>query len=198
MNFALNTFITAFILALSIYTLSPAAYDAVQNWGIFHLPSRSSLRQFSTTCLHGDGPYYDYIQDQATKYRLYQKECVRKGIKTPKGDGVLILDEVKVMGKVAWNSKNGKMVGLAMDPKDAPTLSDLDPDNSEDVKAAEYFLQFLWRDLTSNFDVIGPHYSTVRTMDCPFTTACLLDALDAFQAYGFKVNYAKLRMQLKH
>jgi hypothetical protein len=92
------------------------------------------------------------------------------------------------MGKVAWNSKNGKMVGLAMESKDVPTLADLDPDNEEEGKAAEYFLQFLWRDITSDFDVIGPHYSTVRTMDCPFTLACFRDALDAFQAYGFKVN----------
>jgi hypothetical protein len=177
------------ISALSIYTLSPAAYDAVQAWGIFHLPSRSSLQQFTTTCLHGDGPYFDYIQDQATKYRSYQEECIQKGIKKPKGDGVLILDEVKVMGKVAWNSKNGKMVGLAMDPKDIPTLADLDPDNyEEEDRAAEYFLQFLWRDLTSNFDVIGPHYSTVRTMDCAFTMACLMDALLAFQSFGFKVG----------
>ena len=74
-----------------------------------------------------------------------------------------------------------------MDPKDAPTLSDLDPEVVND-QAAEYFLQFLWRDLTSDFDVIGPHYSTVRTMTCAFTMACLMDALDAFQAYAFKVD----------
>ncbi len=107
----------------------------------------------------------------------------------PQNDGVIILDEVKVIGKVAWNSKNGKMVGLAMDPKETPTLSDLDPDllAAEERKPAEYFLQFLWRDLTSDFDIIGPHYSTVNSMDCAFTVACLLDAVDAFQSFGFKV-----------
>ena len=176
-------------IALSIHSLSSAAYDAIQSWGIFHLPSRSSLKQFSTTCLHGDGPYFDYIQDQAVKYKSYQEEWVRKGRSKPQGDGVLILDEVKVIGKVAWNSKNGKIVGLAMDAKDAPTLTDLDAEiYEEEGQAAEYFLQFLWRDLTSDFDVIGPHYSTVKTMDCPFTLACLLDAIDAFQPYGFKVS----------
>ena len=121
------------------------------------------------------------------KYKSYQDECVRKGLKKPQGDGVLILDEVKVIGKVIWNSKNGKMVGLAMNPTDAPTFADLDPEEEAD-QAAEYFLQFLWRDLTSDFDVIGPHYSTVRSMDCPFTTACLLDAIDALQAYTFKAS----------
>ena len=68
----------------------------MQSWGIFHLPSRSALKKFTTTCLHGDGVYYDYIKDQATKYKLYQDECVSKGRMKPLQDGVVILDEVKV------------------------------------------------------------------------------------------------------
>ena len=63
----------------------------------------------------------------------------------PQGHGILIFDEVKVIGKVAWNEKNGKIVGLAMDPKDAPTFTDLDAEiYEEDGHADEYFLQFLW------------------------------------------------------
>ena len=104
---------------------------------------------------------------------------------------MLILDEVKVIGKVIWNSKNGKMVGLAMDQRDAPMLEDLTEhaEDDEDERPAEYFLQFLWRDLTLKFDVIGPHYSTVHSMTCAFTIACLMDALDAFQSFGFKVSH---------
>ena len=102
---------------------------------------------------------------------------------------MLILDEVKVIGKVAWNSKNGKLVGLAMEATETPTLADLNPNtNHTDTGSAEYFLQFLWRDLTSDFDIIGPHYSTQASMDCPFTLACLMETLDAFQAFGFKVQ----------
>ena len=86
--------------ALSIYSRSPAAYDALQSWGIFHLPSRASLKQFTTTCLHGDGVYYDYLKDQYAKYCSYQEECERKGLKRPQQVGVLILDEVKVMRSI--------------------------------------------------------------------------------------------------
>ena len=50
------------------------------------------------------------------------------------------------------------MLGLAMDAKDIPTL--LDFGGVDEGKAAEYFLQFLWWDATSDFDIIGPHYST--------------------------------------
>ena len=52
--------------------------------------------------------------------------------------------------------------------------------------AAENFLQFLWQDLSSDFDVIGPHYATARTMDSNFTHACTMDALEAFQALQFQ------------
>ena len=98
---------------------------------------------------------------------------------------------LQVVGKVAWNSKNGKMVGVAMEDHEIPNLADfnLHEPEGDDVQAAEYFLQFLWRDLTSDFDVIGPHYSTAATMDCPFTMACLHETIDAFQAYGFKVRF---------
>ena len=112
-------------------------------------------------------------------------------------EGVLILDEVKVVGKVAWNSKNGWISSLAMDSEDFASLKDLYKElsnkkekSSQDCgrETAEYFMQFLWRDLSSDFDIIGPHYSSAATMDAKFTVTCMLDALRAFQSYDFKVN----------
>ena len=37
-------------------------------------------------------------------------------------------------------------------------------------------LQFLWRDLSSMFDIIGPYYSSAQGFDSKFTMACLQDA----------------------
>ena len=182
------------LLALSIYSRSPASYEALKSWKFFQLPSKSALKQFSTALLQGTGHYYDYLQEQAVKYQSYQKELLASGRPAPLGDGVLILDEVKVVGKVAWNSKNGELCGIAMDNQDLTSLSDLykqlkkGATEPESPVAAEYFLQFLWRDLSSDFDVIGPHYSSTSTMDASFTTACLMDALRAFQIYMFKVK----------
>ena len=181
-----------FLAALSIYSRSPAAYDAIQSWGIFHLPSKGSLKQYTTTCLQQEGPYFDYIKDQAEKYKLYQEECINSGMKKNLGEGVLILDEVKVVGKIAWNSQNGQICGIEMDKKEILSLKSLGKDMLHtEQHTAEYYLQFLWRDLSSDFDVIGPHYSSSKTMNSGFTHGCLLDALDAFQLYGFVVSFSK-------
>ena len=106
-------------------------------------------------------------------------------------EGVLILDEVKVVGKVAWNSKNGKLSGIVMEEGEYGSLADIYEDLQADddiPRPAEYFLQFLWRDMSSKFDLIVPHYSTHRTMDTVFIHTCLMDALLALQSYGFKVQ----------
>jgi hypothetical protein len=57
--------------------------------------------------------------------------------------------------------EEGEYTSLVDIYEDLKTVSDV-------PKPKEYFLQFLWRDLTSNFDVIGPHYSSDTTMDSVF------------------------------
>ena len=117
------------------------------------------------------------------------EQCKQTNKRLPLGEGVLILDEVKVIGKVAWNSKNGKLVGIEMDRENIPSLLEFGKELSDDNRSpAEYYLQFLWRDLSSNFDVIGPHYSSSKTMDAKFTHACMLNALTTFEAYNFRVG----------
>ena len=118
------------------------------------------------------------------KYQSYIEECVKNGRMRPQSEGVLVLDEVKVIEKVAWHSKTGQMIGLAMDPNEIPCLGDI---GAEDNRGAQYFLQFLWRDLTSDFDVIGPHYSCDHSVDCNFTLTHTMETINAFQAFGFKV-----------
>ena len=177
-------------IALSVYCRSPTAYESLRSWNIFKLPTKYSLRPFTTTLLHDSGPYYDYLQEQALKYKSYKAESVQAGRKEPLGEGVLILDEVIVVGKVAWNSKNGKLCGISMGEEECAFVKDIyrDLDNTDkSPEPAEYFMQFLWRDMSSDFDIIGPHYSWKKTMDSNFTHACTMDALEAFQTYNFKV-----------
>jgi hypothetical protein len=38
---------------------------------------------------------------------------------------VLILDEVKVLNKIAWNSKNLKFIGIDMDESERPSVHDI-------------------------------------------------------------------------
>ncbi len=85
---------------------------------------------------------------------------MKKGLKKPLGVGVLIFDEVKVIGKVVLNMKNETFLGLAMDEDEMNNLHDIYRSlESKEPTPAEYMLQFLWRDLTSSYDIIGPYFS---------------------------------------
>ena len=49
-----------------------------------------------------------------------------------------------------------EIIGLAMSSADMASLADLYATLDEDkTKHTNYVLQFLWRDMTSKFDVIG-------------------------------------------
>ena len=105
---------------------------------------------------------------------------------------MVVLDEVKVLAKIAMNSSNGQILGIAMQDDECGYVKDLYADlnsTSKEPVAAEYFLQFLWRDLSSDFDVIGPHYGVTESMDANFTHACTIDAIHAFQVFNFKVSF---------
>lgn len=60
----------------------------------------------------------------------------------------------------------------------------LDPDFRQ--KQTSYVLQTLWRDLTSDFDVIGPHYSSDKTFEHKRLCPILIDAIEQFHVCGFK------------
>ena len=53
------------------------------------------------------------------------------------------------------------------------------------LKASE-FLQFLWRDLTSDFEVIEPYYSSHKGMESKFIILCLMNSIHAFHIYVFE------------
>ena len=60
----------------------------------------------------------------------------------------------------------------------------------EELKApkavkASYIMQFLWRDLTSDFDVIGPYCSSGKGLECKFIMLCFVTSIQAFHIYGF-------------
>ena len=74
-----------------------------------------------------------------------------------------------------------------MTSKEMASLQDV----YEELKAPKackacYQLQFLWRDLTSDFDVIGPYYSSQKGMESKFIISCLMASIHAFHIYGFK------------
>lgn len=133
------------------------------------------MQTYTGTFLHSPGANNDCIVDQVARYIAFKEECRMNGKQEPKADGVLIFDEVKVACQLLWNSRNHQILGLAMTQKDLSSLNDIyrilqDPT----VHQTSYILQFLWRDLTSNYDVVGPYFTCSASMEAKFVLACVL------------------------
>ena len=124
---------------------------------------------------------------EVERYDSFKQKCILEEKKEPKGDGVLIFDEVKVISRLMWNSRSHKVIGLAMSAKDMHSLHDiyqiLDEESSD--KNTSYILQFLWRDLTSSFDLVGPYFSSSSPLEAKFILSCVLETLRVFHLYGF-------------
>ena len=63
---------------------------------------------------------------------------------------------------------------------DLYTLLDEDPG----VQKADYIMQTTWCDLSSNCDIVGPHYASKGTFEAKFMLACILHK---FEAHGFRI-----------
>ena len=57
--------------------------------------------------------------------------------------------------------------------------------SSESSNQASYILQFLWRDLASEFDVI---FTSANSVDAKYFLACILEAVKLFQLYNSKTS----------
>ena len=49
-------------------------------------------------------------------------------------------------------------------------------------------LQFLWRDLTSQFDIVGPYFTSSGSVDGKFVLACVLETVKLFQLHSLKTS----------
>lgn len=66
---------------------------------------------------------------------------------------------------------------------------DIYADSQEDTPLpAEYALQFLYRDLTSDADIIGPYFLAAKTMDSKSLCPCVHDTLQLFESYRLRVR----------
>ena len=107
----------------------------------------------------------------------------KEGIKK---DGVLISDEVKVISRLMWNSRSQTLIGLSMRPEEMASLGDIYQmaDNSCAAQTS-HILQFLWRDLTSDFDIVGPYFTSDSTINSKFTLSCVMETI---QLHGLSTS----------
>ena len=85
----------------------------------------------------------------------------------------LIKSTFKITSKVKWSSSGQKSFWLALTDEEFLILHDVygQVDPQAVPLPAGYKLQFLWRDLTSDFDVIGPYFSSVTSYNHHFMFA---------------------------
>ena len=178
-----------FRMALAVYIRSPAAYRALKGFHILQLPCISTLKSFTRAKLNEPGEAGD-MSIRAEQYTQMQEQKAREGHTVPCNEGILIFDEVKVVQKTLFNSKSNKIIGLAMAPEDMSSLHDiyeeLDPRCKQ--KKTNYIIQYLWRDLVCNFDVLGPYYTAHTSLEHKFLISCTIDAIVKFNAFGFKTT----------
>ena len=141
--------------------------------------------------MNGPGVSEDSMQRQAKLYQAFKEQLLRNPhASEPKADGVLIFDEVKVVSRLLWNSRSQEVIGLVMNAVDMSSLQDIYSSLSSDEKSqqASYMLQFLLRDLTFKFDVIGPYYSSSGFLKSKLILDGFYETMKLFQSYEFHTS----------
>ena len=176
-------------LALAVYVRSPAAYEALKSFGVLQLPCRATLQSYTGAFLHEPGANSICIEAQVAQFLLHCQKRVSEGKKESVKNGVLIFDEVKVINRLMWNSRSQTLIGLSMRHEEMASLADIFRTlDCNSAKQTSHILQFLWRDLTSDFDIIGPYFTSPDTVDSKFTLSCLLETIKLFQLHGLSTS----------
>ncbi len=61
-------------------------------------------------------------------------------------------------------------------------------DEEEDCHKTEYMLQFMWRDISSKFDAMGPYFNITVSIESKRLHAIVVKTMLAFHQYGFRVR----------
>ena len=81
-------------------------------------------------------------------------------------------------------------MGFSMSSDEFLSLHDIYEDLEEDEHSQKtiYVIQFLWRDLSSDFDIIGPYFTIPSTMEAKFLHGIVVRTMLAFTQFGFGVR----------
>ena len=94
------------------------------------------------------------------------------------------------LAKLQINTKSQEVVGLGMTAQDMASLTDVFElfDENSRTQKAQYILQFIWRDLTSDYDIIGPYFPSDSSLDHRFILRAVTKSIILFEQFGFKVS----------
>ena len=154
------------------------------------MPSVTTLKSYTRSNIEKPGECAQRLEGERTQYNECIAEATKAGKKPPLSEEVLIADEVKVSAKLHWNSRLDSIVGHSMTANEMATLRDLYAvlNNESQVAKADYILQTLWRDTSSNCDIVGPYYSSCGGFKAKYMIACLMDSLQKLDSFGSHVS----------
>eukprot|EP00795_Rhopilema_esculentum_P005812 gene5812-11113_t len=85
--------------------------------------------------------------------------------------------------------KSEQFLGFAMTEEERTDLHDIYKVLiSDSAVPAKYILQYLWRDLTSSYDIIGPYFSLKTTIDHNTMIETLFETMRVFHIFGFETR----------
>ena len=91
--------------------------------------------------------------------------------------------------KVAWNLKGAGITGFSASEDELKVLHDVfSVAVQPGAQKASYIVQFLWRDVTSSFDLIGPYFPVGSSMESNALQEFVMLTLKALTSYSFKVS----------
>ena len=149
---------------MAVYARSPSAYSALKDLGIIQLPCDKQVRKRMNANSIECGIDEEAIKQEVTKYEEFVKIQEEKKKPKPMKTGVLIFDETKVQSKIMFNMTGNKVMGFAMSPDELSFLHDIFSSIEKDNEMkTSYVLQFIWRDLTSSYSIIGPYFNCAKS-----------------------------------
>ena len=174
--------------ALAVYTRSPSAYEALKSFQIIQLPGVMTLKEYINSNRDDPGKIQERLKCCRENYDRVVRIQQQLGNKQiPICKGVLIFDEVKVGLNVQWNSRTDEFIGHSMTSEEMSSLLDIYVDREKTDKTS-YVLQTLWRGQSSDYDIIGPYYTSSGGLKNKFLVACLFDAMRQFHQFSFTVT----------
>lgn len=91
--------------------------------------------------------------------------------------------------KVSWNLKGAGITGYSASEDELKVLHDVYSTAVQPgSQKASFIVQFLWRDFTSGFDLIGPYFPVDSSMSSSVLEELIMLCLKALSSYGFKVS----------
>lgn len=96
----------------------------------------------------------------------------------------------QVQSNLIWNSRDSSIKGFATSSEDIKSLHDVYEGLLDDelCQKANDILQFLWRDLASSYDVIGPYFSLASSIEATVLHPFITSTMVAFHKYGFYIR----------